>query len=99
MEDLKIWIDRQKRLEGEIENKENQLRDVERKICELRAKFKIGQIIYWRKHRGRIVGYETWCVDEVTYIVIQIKKDGTDGKKARVYPFYDPTSNDPTTNP
>ena len=86
-------------LRSEIARLEAQLEAQVAEHLEDVAVFKKGAVITWktgsRVGKGRVVGFEAWSSwsdePEVTYKVIQVRKDGTDGTKCNVYPYMNPT--------
>jgi uncharacterized small protein (DUF1192 family) len=75
-------------LKGECDELSGRISALRQEIAGLKARLKAGDIIRWQngchKRRGRIEGFVSGFMGHVDYIVIPIKKDGTDGVRIKV---------------
>jgi len=68
----------------------------EQAILELKSPFHTGDIIQWKYgnnkiRKGQVVRVKGWCRDDPMWVVKIIRKDGTLGDTADVYPYLKPT--------
>lgn len=82
-----------KHLEMQIEPLAHELAELNQKLRELRAQFKIGDVIKWSGgiFRGRITAVRPWVCGDIKYIVTRIRKDGSDGaQNCEVFSYHKP---------
>jgi tetrahydromethanopterin S-methyltransferase subunit G len=88
---LSALLGRKRDLEKSLDEIARQLNFVDDEIMRLKAQFKIGDTITWDTgvRRGIVEGYFDW-VEQVGYLVTNLRKDGTEGSKARIRPYQKP---------
>lgn len=68
--------------------------ELQQAILALRAPYKNGDTIEWGspgdEKRGVVCGFQSWCVNNITYIVKRLRKDGSTGATVKVYPYDKP---------
>ena len=76
-------------LEAVIEPLQRELDKMKRQLLEMSSKYKAGDIITWNggKRRGMVLEIRRWCGNDFYYVVRNIRKDGTEGEKAKVYSY------------
>lgn len=78
-----------KSLESAIAPLQCELDGLRKQLLEMASPFKVGDVITWNggKRRGRVVEIGEWCCGEPCWFVRSIRKDGSEGKKAKVRPY------------
>ncbi len=59
-------------------------------LLTLKSPFKPGDIIAWGNKKGRVIQIQAWVGKEPEWVVTIIRKDGSDGSRSVVHPYFNP---------
>jgi len=76
-------------LQAQVDPLLKELDELNQRLLEMSSPFKVGDEIAWNggKRRGRVLSIRRWYGNECSWVVRNIRKDGSEGSKQTVYSY------------